>query len=667
MRKINLLFIALLGFSMTLSAQNAPIDFEAGGFGAEWTWAVFENDTNPPLEIIANPDPSGANTSTTVAQFTALATGAPFAGCESMLATDLGVYTLSEENSIVKIMVWKTNISNVGIKMVTTSLGALPELLVPNTLTNQWEEITFDFSGYIDNAIYAIEDVAQIVVFPDFMDRDEDHVSYFDNITIGDGTSSSDPCPSPDAIICDNIDDYELGPMNGQGAHWSTWGGTLGGADDGIVTDEQAFSNSNSVLIAEGQTQDVLLLLGNQTEGVWDISWMEYVPANATAYYNIQEDEVPGVAWNLDVYFNQEGGGAPGSGIVTTTGDMFTYPEDEWFAVEMSIDLDADLISLSIDGIVVMSDAIYTGNIGSINFFSVDATNRYYLDDVVWDGEPGAAPCPDPGAIICDNFDDYTLDMIAAQAAHWADWPGGTTTSMVSEEQAFSNTQSLHIGAGGAEDNLLLLGDQTAGVWMVDFMAYVPAGSTGYYNMQNVEATGQWNFDIFFNAAGAGDYQEGQVSISTFTYPEDQWFEMKHTVDLNNLTVVVELDGTVIHSGPYIGDMVGAVNFYSFDAVTNSLFIDDVIVNGNPDVGLIEYTESAFTVYPNPTEDMLTIAGDAQIDAVLLRDVLGAVVRQLDTPFSNQVTIDVADLTKGVYFVEVRVGDVINVSRVIKK
>ena len=48
-----------------LSAQNQPVDFEAGGYGADWTWTVFENDTNPPLEIVTNPDMSEPNPSTT--------------------------------------------------------------------------------------------------------------------------------------------------------------------------------------------------------------------------------------------------------------------------------------------------------------------------------------------------------------------------------------------------------------------------------------------------------------------------------------------------------------------------------------------------------------------------------------------------------------------------
>ena len=75
--------LILFSFSIYSFAQNVPIDFEVGGNGLNWTWTTFENDTNPPLEIVANPDPSGINTSATVAKFTALQAGAAWAGCAS--------------------------------------------------------------------------------------------------------------------------------------------------------------------------------------------------------------------------------------------------------------------------------------------------------------------------------------------------------------------------------------------------------------------------------------------------------------------------------------------------------------------------------------------------------------------------------------------------------
>jgi len=170
--------IATLGYS-----QNNPIDFESGGFGASWTWTVFENDTNPPLEIIANPDPSGINSSATVAKFTALQAGAPFAGCETMHGSDIGSFTLDASNVFVKIMVWKSTISDVGIKFVDANSAAQPEIKISNTVIYQWEELTFDFSTRIGE-FPLVKD--QIVIFPDFEARTSDNIIYFDNITFSD-------------------------------------------------------------------------------------------------------------------------------------------------------------------------------------------------------------------------------------------------------------------------------------------------------------------------------------------------------------------------------------------------------------------------------------------------------------------------------------------------
>ena len=184
-------------------AQNAPIDFETDGYGADWTWTVFENEDNPSLEIVANPDMSGANTSSTVAKFTARQTGQPWAGCESLHGSDIGSFSFDATNATLKIMVWKTVISDVGLKFVEANGEAQPEVKVANTLVNEWEELTFDLSGSIGAGITGIID--QIVVFPDFdlSGRTQDNVIYFDNITFseqGGGGGGSEPevaAPAP--------------------------------------------------------------------------------------------------------------------------------------------------------------------------------------------------------------------------------------------------------------------------------------------------------------------------------------------------------------------------------------------------------------------------------------------------------------------------------------
>ncbi|MEM6818073.1 MAG: hypothetical protein AAF578_04745, partial [Pseudomonadota bacterium] len=160
------------------------LDFESAAGGTGFNWAVFENADNPPLNFIANPDMSGINTSATVAEFTARQAGQPFAGTNT---TDLPTFTLDASNAIVKVMVWKTVISDVGIKFEDANLGSTGEILVANTVTNQWEELTFDFTSVIGNPVNV--DITGFVVFPDFDARGQDNVIYIDNITFGDGST----------------------------------------------------------------------------------------------------------------------------------------------------------------------------------------------------------------------------------------------------------------------------------------------------------------------------------------------------------------------------------------------------------------------------------------------------------------------------------------------
>ena len=103
MKTINILIALILIATMSM-AQNAPIDFETGGYGKSWTWNVFENDVNPALEFVANPSKSGINTSDTVAKFTALKAGKAWAGTENAHGTTfLGQFTLDSTNSTLPI------------------------------------------------------------------------------------------------------------------------------------------------------------------------------------------------------------------------------------------------------------------------------------------------------------------------------------------------------------------------------------------------------------------------------------------------------------------------------------------------------------------------------------------------------------------------------------
>ncbi len=210
--KVLFLTLALI-ITFASYGQNIPIDFEQGGYGANWNWTTFGNQTNLPLEIVTNPDSSSINPSSTVAKFTALQAGDPWAGVESMHG-EIGSFSFDNTNCIVKIMVWKSVISPVGIKFVDPGNAAQPEIKVSNTLINQWEELTFDFSSRI--GVYPVTK-DQIVIYPDYnlSGRTQDNIIYFDNVYGSLNNMSTQevvhekisvyPNPTSDLIFIENV------------------------------------------------------------------------------------------------------------------------------------------------------------------------------------------------------------------------------------------------------------------------------------------------------------------------------------------------------------------------------------------------------------------------------------------------------------------------------
>lgn len=211
--------IFLFAISNVVFAQPThTINFEPGGVGANWEWIVAENADNPPLEFIANPVSGGINISATVAKFTARQAGNPWA----LFFTDSdGQFTFDATNAIVKIMVYKTVISPVHFKV--EGLSPAIELSSTNTVVNQWEEITFNFSAAIGNTY------SRLVIIPDFYARLQENIIYIDNIQVPDGFTLPEPvvaAPTPLApaanvisIFSDEYDDLagtNLNPNWGQ-------------------------------------------------------------------------------------------------------------------------------------------------------------------------------------------------------------------------------------------------------------------------------------------------------------------------------------------------------------------------------------------------------------------------------------------------------------------
>lgn len=78
-----------------------------------------------------------------------------------------------------------------------------------------------------------------------------------------------------------------------------------------------------------------------------------------------------------------------------------------------------------------------------------------------------------------------------------------------------------------------------------------------------------------------------------------------------------------------------------------------------------EYETSQILIYPNPTQDNLTIKGSLVIDTVRIIDLNGRLIKSIDNA-SNELLLDVKNLSNGLYFLEIISGNAKQTNKFIK-
>jgi hypothetical protein len=199
---------------------------------------------------------------------------------------------------------------------------------------------------------------------------------------------------SQTTLYSDDFESYTVGGFIAvqNTTWWTTWSNNPGSAEDGQISDLFANSGTKSVLIDKVPAEsDLILKLGNKTSGAYELDWQMYVETGVAGYYNVQHFQSPGIEWAYEVYFLTDGSGELYAGSATPV--TFNYPKDSWFLVENNINIDDDLASLVVDGIVVLEWPFHyeasgtggTNQLGGVDFFAgavTGATPRYYFDDL---------------------------------------------------------------------------------------------------------------------------------------------------------------------------------------------------------------------------------------------------------------------------------------------
>ena len=173
---------------------------------------------------------------------------------------------------------------------------------------------------------------------------------------------------------------------------WTTWTNSPGSAEDAEISMQYAYSEPNSVMFETGGSTDVILPLGDQTSGDWNMSFMMLIPSTNGAYFNMLHDFNGNDSnWAFDVFFSETGNGTVAiGGAASTNTQSFTFDHDKWFLVSFDIDVSEGTIDANIDGALVSWDwtigsSSESSTIGALNLYAFapeEETGLYYIDDV---------------------------------------------------------------------------------------------------------------------------------------------------------------------------------------------------------------------------------------------------------------------------------------------
>ncbi|MFH4963839.1 hypothetical protein V8G69_02450 [Gaetbulibacter sp. M235] len=141
----------------------------------EGTAPTFTNFGNAAVQVISNPDASGINTSSNVAEFTKPSGAEVWAGSFFEVPSALDFITYSK----IKVKTWSPKTGAVvKVKLENSDASITYEVDVNTTKSNSWETLVYDFSAA------PVADYVRVVIFFDFGNAGDGSVYYYDEFQL---------------------------------------------------------------------------------------------------------------------------------------------------------------------------------------------------------------------------------------------------------------------------------------------------------------------------------------------------------------------------------------------------------------------------------------------------------------------------------------------------
>jgi len=276
-----------------------------------------------------------------------------------------------------------------------------------------------------------------------------------------------------------------------------------------------------------------------------------------------------------------------------------------------------------------------------------------------------------------EDFDSYNVGdyIVASDPSNWAVWPGGTpggAYDMQIDDAQGNGGNSLRVDNADGTDVVLEFGEAFSSGYFYYSMDMYIVGD-GYINFQEQVTIGAaWNMSITM-IGGVLNVDVDGASVLTGAYSTTPtggpvWNTFEFECDYSTGTWEVFVNGT--SQGTFVNaDPVASVNIYPgagvnyyLDNVEWGALKDDAcrsasrteaVVTVEDCSNILELAKGDLDVYPNPNNGSFTIENSMDIVKLTITDVHGKIVQSINEINLNKVDVDLTDLEKGMYMINI--------------
>lgn len=631
------------------------LDYET--VGQDWTWTLFSNGDNAPTlySVVANPSKTGINTSDNVAKYVINTNGDPWAG----LWRDIPPFVFTAQNCKVKVMVYKDAISNFGVKFEGPT-GAI-EKLVPNTVTNQWEELTYDFSSEIGKTFN------RLVFLPDFPStRTAGSINYWDNLSFNtsvvvvDGPATAAPTPPTRSaakvvsIFSDaytNVDAVNFNPNWGQSTVVSTiqvaGNNTLKYA--GLNYQGTEFPTTNALtmnkLHVDVWTKDGTLFQITPISAGPKEKLITLTPLNLNGWnsYDIDLSQFTGVSMSEIFQFKIVGAGT------FYIDNLYLYDSSATVDTEIPTAFTATKGLVTSENVEVILNA--TDNSGALNYEISYGTTKlivggvsgvqksYIIANLLGNTDYSfSIVAKDPTGNAASNTITITAKTAASIPA--APTPTRAAANVISIfSDAYTNIANTNFFPGwgqatAASTVTLAVGNQamkyaTLNYQGMELGSHVNAGSMAALHI-DVYTENETSLKVTPISPG----KELLVALAPLALNTWNSFD----IPLTSFTGV---------------NMTDVFQFKFEGSGGKTVYLDNIYFHDGSTAVKSVYADKSITIFPTSVADNLNIKSEKEISLITVRNLLGQALKTVNV-VGNEKSIDVSNLSAGNYLVSVK-------------